>query len=52
MAYVDVAGLKTWHEVEGAVLPGTHAVPVESADAVNALIVSWLRGDPATFDWR
>jgi pimeloyl-ACP methyl ester carboxylesterase len=34
-----------------AVLPGTHGLPVESPDAVNALIVSWLRGGPATFDW-
>jgi pimeloyl-ACP methyl ester carboxylesterase len=29
-----------------AVLPGTHALPLESPDVVNALIVQFLRGGP------
>jgi pimeloyl-ACP methyl ester carboxylesterase len=34
-----------------AVLPGTHALPLEWPDVVNPLIVSWLRGGPQPFDW-
>lgn len=29
-----------------AVLPGTHMLPLESPDVVNALLLSYLRGDP------
>jgi pimeloyl-ACP methyl ester carboxylesterase len=29
-----------------AVLPGTHMLPLESPDVVNALLISYLRGDP------
>jgi pimeloyl-ACP methyl ester carboxylesterase len=29
-----------------AVVPGTHMLPLESPDVVNALLVSFLRGDP------
>ena len=29
-----------------AVLPGTHALPLESPDVVNPLIVQFLRGGP------
>ncbi|HEX4016646.1 MAG TPA: alpha/beta hydrolase [Frankiaceae bacterium] len=29
-----------------AVLPGTHMLPLESPDVLNALLVSYLRGDP------
>jgi len=29
-----------------AVLPGTHLLPLESPDVVNALLISYLRGDP------
>ncbi len=29
-----------------AVLPGTHMLPLESPDVVNALLISFLRGDP------
>lgn len=34
-----------------AVLPGTHALPVESPRVVNPLLVSFLRGAPGTPDW-
>jgi pimeloyl-ACP methyl ester carboxylesterase len=34
-----------------AVLPGTHGLPIELPDVVNPLIVSFLRGAPASFDW-
>jgi pimeloyl-ACP methyl ester carboxylesterase len=34
-----------------AVLPGTHVLPVEAPDVVNPLIVSFLRGGPATAAW-
>jgi pimeloyl-ACP methyl ester carboxylesterase len=34
-----------------AVLPGSHALPVESPDTVNPLLVSFLRGGPAETDW-
>ena len=30
-----------------AVLPGTHLLPLELPDIVNALLVAFLRGDPA-----
>jgi pimeloyl-ACP methyl ester carboxylesterase len=29
-----------------AVLPGTHMLPLESPEVVNALLISYLRGDP------
>ncbi|MDN5790027.1 MAG: alpha/beta hydrolase [Micrococcales bacterium] len=38
-------------EARLGVLPGTHALPVESPDIVNALIVSFLRGASATPNW-
>ncbi len=31
-----------------AVLPGTHLLPIEAPQLVNALLVSFLRGDPPT----
>ncbi len=34
-----------------AVLPGTHALPVESPDAVNPLLISFLRGGPQQPHW-
>jgi pimeloyl-ACP methyl ester carboxylesterase len=34
-----------------AVLPGSHALPVESPEVVNPLLVSFLRGGPVTPDW-
>jgi pimeloyl-ACP methyl ester carboxylesterase len=34
-----------------AVLPGTHALPVESPETVNPLLVSFLAGGPAATDW-
>ena len=33
-----------------AVLPGTHALPVESPHVVNPLLIDFLRGGPASFD--
>lgn len=35
-----------------AVLPGTHALPIESPAVVNALLVDFLRGGPHELDWR
>jgi pimeloyl-ACP methyl ester carboxylesterase len=32
-----------------AVLPGTHALPLESPHVVNPLLIDFLRGGPATF---
>jgi pimeloyl-ACP methyl ester carboxylesterase len=34
-----------------AVLPGTHALPVERPDLVNPLIVSFLRDTETAPDW-
>ncbi|HEV3356248.1 MAG TPA: alpha/beta hydrolase [Pseudonocardiaceae bacterium] len=34
-----------------AVLPGTHALPLESPHVVNPLLIDFLRGGPAGFDW-
>jgi pimeloyl-ACP methyl ester carboxylesterase len=34
-----------------AVLPGTHAIPLESPQMVNSLLIDFLRGGPKTFDW-
>jgi hypothetical protein len=34
-----------------AVLPGTHALPVESPEVVNALPVWFLAGAAAAVDW-
>jgi pimeloyl-ACP methyl ester carboxylesterase len=34
-----------------AVLPGTHALPIESPDVVNPLLVAFLHGGPAEIDW-
>jgi pimeloyl-ACP methyl ester carboxylesterase len=34
-----------------AVLPGSHALPIESPSAVNALLLSWLRGGPPVPPW-
>lgn len=33
-----------------AVLPGTHALPIESPHLVNPLLIDFLRGGPASFD--
>ncbi|MGH3260482.1 MAG: alpha/beta fold hydrolase [Trebonia sp.] len=38
-------------EARLAVLPGSHALPVERPDLVNPLIVSFLRDAPTTTDW-
>ncbi len=35
-----------------AVLPGTHALPIESPSVVNALLVDFLQGGPHDIDWR
>ena len=35
-----------------AVLPGTHALPIESPSVVNALLVDFLRGGPHDINWR
>ena len=29
-----------------AVLPGTHMLPMETPDVVNALLLAYLKGDP------
>jgi hypothetical protein len=53
--YVDVSGLRTWHEVSAAVaralpqgrlavLPGSHLLPVEAPRLVNAVILAFLSG--------
>ncbi|MGI8418170.1 MAG: alpha/beta fold hydrolase [Nakamurella sp.] len=34
-----------------AVLPGTHALPVESPEPVNSLLISFLRGGPQPARW-
>jgi pimeloyl-ACP methyl ester carboxylesterase len=34
-----------------AVLPGTHALPIESSNVVNAVLISFLRGGPTMPDW-
>ncbi len=34
-----------------AVLPGTHGLPAESPHLVNPLLIDFLRGGPASFDW-
>jgi pimeloyl-ACP methyl ester carboxylesterase len=34
-----------------AVLPGSHALPIESPDVVNPLLVSFLTGGPPSADW-
>ncbi len=34
-----------------AVLPGTHALPVESPGVVNALLIDFLQGGPHDIDW-
>lgn len=34
-----------------AVLPGTHALPIESPEPVNSLLVSFLRGGPQHAPW-
>jgi pimeloyl-ACP methyl ester carboxylesterase len=34
-----------------AVLPGSHALPIESPEVVNPLLVSFLAGGPPTADW-
>ena len=34
-----------------AVLPGTHALPIESPAVVNALLVDFLAGGPRGIDW-
>jgi pimeloyl-ACP methyl ester carboxylesterase len=34
-----------------AVLPGSHALPIESPDVVNPLLVSFLAGGPPSADW-
>ena len=39
-------------EARLAVLPGTHTLPIEHADLVNALIVSFLRDTDPTPDWN
>jgi pimeloyl-ACP methyl ester carboxylesterase len=36
-------------EARLAVLPGTHALPLESPHLVNPLLIDFLRGGPATF---
>ena len=36
-------------EARLAVLPGTHALPMESPHLVNPLLIDFLRGGPATF---
>lgn len=35
-----------------AVLPGTHALPIESPSVVNALLVDFLQGGPHDINWR
>jgi pimeloyl-ACP methyl ester carboxylesterase len=35
-----------------AVLPGSHALPIESPGLVNPLIVSWLAGGPPSPPWE
>lgn len=35
-----------------AVLPGTHALPIEAPDVVNALLVSFLRSGVAASPWQ
>ena len=34
-----------------AVLPGTHALPIESPAVVNALLIDFLQGGPHDIDW-
>ena len=34
-----------------AVLPGTHALPVESPGVLNALLIDFLQGGPHDIDW-
>ena len=34
-----------------AVLPGTHALPIESPTVVNALLIDFLQGGPHDIDW-
>ncbi|GAB3562982.1 alpha/beta fold hydrolase [Spelaeicoccus albus] len=47
----SVAVVASLPDARLAVLPGTHALPVERPDLVNALIVSFLRNDDTTPDW-
>lgn len=34
-----------------AVLPGAHALPIESPSVVNALLIDFLQGGPHDIDW-
>lgn len=58
--------IAVWHEVSGtgdpavlhgapdarlAVLPGTHALPIEAAAATNALVIDFLRNGPPATLW-
>jgi hypothetical protein len=46
MTYVEVAGKRIWHvNARLAVLPGTHALPIELPGVVNPLLTWFLQHD-------